>query len=247
MPPQALSEEELQLRKRARRRLIGASTLILLSVIFLPMMLDSKPQPLSRDVEIRIPEKNASNFSSSVVAVDGVGSAVAVASGTHNKSGSAVEVHETVIEPPQAPAKPVESAKAAPAAKAEAVKPAEKKASTDKPSEKTAEKPTEKKVEKPAEKKTAADKPQEKAPEHTTAGGTGKFAVQLGVFSSMENAKQLQTKLSGLGFKTYTQQVKGASGEQVRVRMGPYASRNEAEQVRDKLKAKQVNAFVMPL
>ncbi len=225
MPPQALSEEELQLRKRARRRLIGASTLILLSVIFLPMLLDSKPQPLSRDVEIRIPEKSVDGFTPAVVPVTAVASTVAVASGTRSKAGSTVQLTETVIEPPQTPVKP-----AAQAAKSEPGKPAEKKA-----------------VEaKPLESKTA-EKPPEKTPEHTANSGNGKFVVQLGVFSSTENAKQLQSKLSAQGFRAYTQQVKTASGEQVRVRMGPYASRAEAEQVRDKLKAKQLNAFVMPL
>jgi len=51
----AISEEELQLRKRARRRLVGAIALVLLIVVFLPMILDSEPRPLNQDISITIP------------------------------------------------------------------------------------------------------------------------------------------------------------------------------------------------
>lgn len=224
MASQAISDDELHLRKRARRRLIGAGTLVLLSVIILPMVLDSEPQPLGRDVEIRIPEKNGDNFASRVVPLD-----------------NSVVVEEVVKELP------------APAA---AVAPASQPLVPAKATDKAVAKPAETKI---AEKKTepvskpaaVAEKPASKPvvtePAAKPAAGTEKFVVQLGVFSSSENAKQLQTKLSGLGLKTYTQQVKTASGEQVRVRMGPYTSRAEAEKVRDKIKAQQLNAVIMPL
>ena len=51
----AISDEELQLKKRARRRLVGAITLVLLVVVFLPMFLDSEPKPLNQDIAITIP------------------------------------------------------------------------------------------------------------------------------------------------------------------------------------------------
>jgi DedD protein len=51
----AISDEELQLKKRARRRLVGAIALVLLVVVFLPMFLDSEPKPLSQDIAITIP------------------------------------------------------------------------------------------------------------------------------------------------------------------------------------------------
>src|SRR4051812_43924158 len=52
----AISDEELQLKKRARRRLVGAIALVLLIVVFLPMILDSEPRPLNQDIAINIPE-----------------------------------------------------------------------------------------------------------------------------------------------------------------------------------------------
>jgi len=51
----AISDEELQLKKRARRRLVGAIALVLLVVVFLPMLLDSEPKPLNQDIAITIP------------------------------------------------------------------------------------------------------------------------------------------------------------------------------------------------
>ena len=51
----AISDEELQLKKRARRRLVGAIALVLLIVVFLPMILDSEPRPLNQDIAITIP------------------------------------------------------------------------------------------------------------------------------------------------------------------------------------------------
>ncbi|HWA12829.1 MAG TPA: SPOR domain-containing protein [Burkholderiales bacterium] len=52
----AISDEELQLKKRARRRLVGAIALVLLVVVFLPMFLDSEPRPLNQDIAINIPQ-----------------------------------------------------------------------------------------------------------------------------------------------------------------------------------------------
>jgi len=51
----AISDDELQLKKRARRRLVGAIALVLLVVVFLPMLLDNEPKPLSQDIAITIP------------------------------------------------------------------------------------------------------------------------------------------------------------------------------------------------
>ncbi|HEY5928927.1 MAG TPA: SPOR domain-containing protein, partial [Burkholderiales bacterium] len=50
-----ISDEELQLKKRARRRLVGAIALVLLVVVFLPMFLDGEPKPLNQDIAITIP------------------------------------------------------------------------------------------------------------------------------------------------------------------------------------------------
>jgi DedD protein len=65
----SVSDEELQLRRRARRRLIGAIVLVTVVVVALPMVLDTEPRPVSQEVEIRIPPPDAGAFTPKIVPV----------------------------------------------------------------------------------------------------------------------------------------------------------------------------------
>ena len=56
-----VSEEEIQLRKRARRRLVGAVTLAIAAVVILPMVLDNKPEQRSQEIDIRIPSEDSTD------------------------------------------------------------------------------------------------------------------------------------------------------------------------------------------
>ncbi|HEY4374680.1 MAG TPA: SPOR domain-containing protein [Burkholderiales bacterium] len=49
--------EDTQLKRRARRRLIGAIALVLLAVVVLPMIFDAEQKPLDQDVSIQIPSQ----------------------------------------------------------------------------------------------------------------------------------------------------------------------------------------------
>lgn len=59
----AISDEELQLRRRARRRLIGAIVLVTAMVVVLPMVLDSEPKPSGEEVSVQIPSPDTGTFS----------------------------------------------------------------------------------------------------------------------------------------------------------------------------------------
>jgi len=48
-------EAALLLKKRARRRLIGAAALAMFAVIVLPMVMDHQPAPPLKDIQVRIP------------------------------------------------------------------------------------------------------------------------------------------------------------------------------------------------
>lgn len=53
------TEEEFNLRRQTRRRLIGAIALVLLVVILLPVVFDSEPAPAAgNNIELRIPNKD---------------------------------------------------------------------------------------------------------------------------------------------------------------------------------------------
>jgi DedD protein len=62
------------------------------------------------------------------------------------------------------------------------------------------------------------------------------FVVQLGAFSDPVKARQQQQSLASKGTKVYTETLKTDKGEITRVRAGPFASREEAEVAREKLK-----------
>ena len=53
-----VSEEDLLLRKRARRRLVGAIALVIMAIVILPMVLDQTPKPENEEIEITIPSEN---------------------------------------------------------------------------------------------------------------------------------------------------------------------------------------------
>jgi DedD protein len=57
-----ISDEELELKKRARRRLVGAIVLVTAVAVVLPMVLDSEPKPVSKNVDIQIPSPDAGEF-----------------------------------------------------------------------------------------------------------------------------------------------------------------------------------------
>lgn len=54
------------LKRRGRRRLVGAIALVLVAVIVLPMVFDSEPKPPGPPVSVRIPGEDDSGFSPKV-------------------------------------------------------------------------------------------------------------------------------------------------------------------------------------
>jgi DedD protein len=88
------TEEEFNLRRLTRRRLIGAVALVLLVVILLPVVFDSDPAPTAGNgIELRIPNKDSvgefqpkinlpelEKMASAVAAASGVASVPAVTS-----------------------------------------------------------------------------------------------------------------------------------------------------------------------
>lgn len=62
----ALSDEDWQLRTRARRRLIGAVVLVAAAVVVLPMVLDTEPRPREPSVSVQIPSPDSITFASRI-------------------------------------------------------------------------------------------------------------------------------------------------------------------------------------
>lgn len=231
---QAMSDDEAQLKRRARRRLIGAVTLVTVMVVALPMLLDGEPKQSGQDIVINIPPQTSGNeFSSKIVPVP------------EQPAPKQALVPTTSSSPqPQLMAEKAETPPAGGEEKKSEAPPAAQSAKTEEPGGK---KPAVAAVEaqpEPVEAATQQDKRKDEKPSAAKHDG-GPFVIQLGAFSNVANAKERQAKLTALKVKFYTETVKTPSGDKLRVRAGPYATRQEAERVQAKLKASGIQDGVV--
>jgi cell division septation protein DedD len=73
------------------------------------------------------------------------------------------------------------------------------------------------------------------------------FAVQLGAFSNAADANAMRDKLRAGGFSAFVEQVKTDKGTLSRVRVGPVASRADADKLKAQVAAKVgINGMVRP-
>lgn len=184
------TDQELSLRRQARRRLIGAIAFFIAIVVLLPMLLDSEPKLMGpQDIELRIPDKEKAGE-----LMPGVNGAL--------PSGTGTVVSAPMIDP--VASAPVQTDVAAP----------ETAASQGVESAMT--------VDKPVIRPSTGMQGEKKQP--VTSPG---YVVQAGAFSNAETAYQWQKKLSNQNIRAYTERA----GDKTRVRAGPYATREEAENI----------------
>lgn len=81
--------------------------------------------------------------------------------------------------------------------------------------------------------------PARPAPPPVAAAPAGKLAVQVGAFESSEAAERLAKSLEGKGFPVYVSPGTKAGNARWRVRVGPLATREEAEATAERLKKSQ--------
>ena len=79
------------------------------------------------------------------------------------------------------------------------------------------------------------------------AAGNGRFVVQVGAFLEDAKVRETRVKVEKLGMKTYTQPVDTPTGKRIRVRVGPVATKAEADKIAAKLKADGLQAVVLTL
>lgn len=85
-----------------------------------------------------------------------------------------------------------------------------------------------------------------KASEKTVARTAGSFSVQVAAMSSQAKIKELQAKLKAADIQTYTQKITTDNGEVIRVRVGPFANKAEAEKMQKKLVKLGMNGSLIP-
>jgi DedD protein len=74
-----------------------------------------------------------------------------------------------------------------------------------------------------------------------------RFVVQAGTFSEDGKLRETRSKLEKAGITTYTQVIEGKDGRRVRVRVGPFTNRDEADKVARKIKQLQLQPQVLTL
>jgi DedD protein len=92
--------------------------------------------------------------------------------------------------------------------------------------------------------KPAAETPKPAAPVAQTAG---RFVVQIGAFAEASAVRDVRSKAEKAGLTTFTQTVSTADGQRTRVRVGPFASREEAEKAAAQAKAAGLGGAVLTL
>ena len=213
-----IPDGQLDLKKRARRRLVGAVALALAAIIVLPMVMDQEPKPLTQDIQVRIPSQDAPRLSPAKPPDAKAGAAPAAATAPAQARAPADSAKPASTTEPKAPA---DLAKQAGTAATKEAKPGAQTAAVT-----------------PAS--AAADAKPEPAPAGAPAAKDGQkdgpWVLQLGAYQDQANVKQLQARLKALGYPTYTEKVETAQGLRTRVRGGPFATRQAAEHAQARLK-----------
>lgn len=241
------------MRKRAKHRLIGAAVLVLAGVVVFPLLFDTQPRPVSVDIPIEIPGKNA--VKPLVVPVPAVPAAPAKAAAPDDKvaADASLAPEEEILpsRPVQTPVEPAPSSAksdAAPSVKAEAKPEAKPEPKPQAPVQSEA---------KPAPKVAAPDSDGARArallnatPLPAKAAVTeadARMVVQVGAFADAAKAREVRAKLEGAGLKTYAQVADTKDGKRTRVRVGPFASRADAEKAAAKIKTLDLPAVILSL
>ena len=74
-----------------------------------------------------------------------------------------------------------------------------------------------------------------------------RFLVQVGAYSNVKSARTAVDRVAKAGFNAYQETVKTSNGDWIRVRVGPFASREDAEQAQQALKRAGVTAALIAL
>lgn len=242
MPPDLPNDQELSLKKRARRRLVGAVALVLLMIIVLPMILQDRAALVQQEaIKISMPESNSSESNSNaqaelsitdstetVVVPDitqldaqttEIDPVVNVKPNSENIADKTSEKNNELI-------KKEAQAKIKSEEKAKQLKALKSKEATIKSSEL-----------KVSELKVAEIKP---SPTTSTS-----FIVQIGVYSDLANVKQLQEKSKQAGYKSNIETIKTPKGDKYRLRTTSFTSRQNAADALTKLQAVGLPGMVM--
>jgi len=194
-------------------------------VIGFPLLFDKQPRPISVDLPIEIPDKNKAK-PLSIPAPAAMGAvkpdlAAAASPVARPQAGAVQKAEEEVI-----------------VAKVEPK-------SVDKPADKPV--PAVKAVAKVDDSAKAQALLDSKEPEKKADATEGRFVVQVGAYADAVRAREARAKLEHAGLKTYTHVAETKDGSRIRVRVGPFGTRVEADKAAQKIKKLDLPAAILTL
>ena len=217
------SATEIELKRRGRRRLIGAATIGLLAVVFLPMIFDGESKRNStgsamkkQEISVKVPPKEGQPALPTPAAA--------------TPAAATATAPSPVVTPP-------------PAVVAETTKTMVSEKRNPAPEPVPAKLPVA-----PVVAKT--DSPDPAASQATTAAAEAPkkgFAVQMGVFADTENAKQIIAKMKDAKLPVYSETVPIKSGSATRIRIGPFATQDKADSALVQIKLAGSDGKIVPL
>lgn len=214
------------MRRRAKYRLIGSAVLVLIGVVGFPLLFDKQPRPISVDMPIDIPDRNKAKplpLPATVVAV--AVAPAAPASAPIIIEEKSLPEHDGIA---QSASKFIANIEPVPGVKLP---------------EKAAEKPVAKLDESEKVKALLNGQDIDKA----TEAVVDRYVVQVGAFSDPAKAREVRLKLEQAGLKTYTHVAETKDGARIRVRLGPFSSKTEADKAAQKVKTLKLAAAVLTL
>jgi DedD protein len=233
------------IRQRAKYRLVGATVLVLAGVICLPLLLDSQPRPVAVNTPIEIPDKNKI-APLAMPAPPAVASASAAAPLPRAAASAVVgklaaPASDIITESAAPVSKPVSHPQSALAA-AKAAESARAKALLEGRNGNTASALDAKRADaQAAQTKAAASTSTE------PVAVEGRFIVQVGAFAEATRAHEVRLKVERAGLKTYTHIAETKDGRRIRVRVGPFSNRTEAEKAAERIKKLSLPATLLTL
>lgn len=226
-------------RTRARQRLIGAAVLVVIGIIGFPLVFETQPRPIPVDIPIEVPRKDGAPplvMPAARPPVAAVPAPTAVPT-----TPPAAAPNDVITESREEAGREV--AASAPAA---AVRVPPKPATVPAAVEPVPAKP----VAPPKPAAPTADASRAKAlleGKPPAPAEAARFVVQVGAFADPGAAREARLKAEKLGLKTYMQVASTPAGERIRVRVGPFGSREDAENALAKAKAAGLAAVVLTL
>lgn len=209
--------DDIELKKRARRRLVGAGALALLAAIVLPMVMDSEPaQPVS-DIRVTMTERGLGSRP--------IGPVGGAAPG------------EMQIPPPLEPST---LAEAPPAAPIEPLHDAPELSPAPEPEPAAEPEPAPVEPAENGEAERVRSILEGRAAANEAASSPTQFVVQAAAFGDADRAAAMHEDLRSRGFEAFVEDV----GAVTRVRIGPFNTRDDADAVAERLRSMGIGGVV---